>query len=134
MDTLKDRILFLSILLSLAACSRYDFEDLDNSFNVNLRNKVKFVKVDEQWSDNGDGEKVVVFKLNKSYAKEIFNDAETHGFKLVNINKERENFTKRELKYIGGEVLYKTIFKGDEVKTLTIDTLQGKIIFYYGLQ
>lgn len=122
-------------MLSLLGCKRYDIDELEKLFNLPLKNKLEFVTVDEQWNDfNGDGEKVVLFKIDKTEAKKLYAIAKAQGFKEINTNSTIENFTERELKYINGHVLYKTHYKEDEARRLVIDSLNAKVTYYYSVQ
>ena len=135
MDILKGNLVILILLFSLSGCKRYDTDEIEKFFNLPLKDNLEFVTVDEQWNDfNGDGEKVVLFKIDKTEAKKLYIIAKAQGFKEINTNSATENFTKRELKYINGNVLYKTHFKENEVRTLVIDSLNGKVTFYYSVQ
>src|SRR5574344_849737 len=132
MDILKGNLVILILLFSLSGCKRYDTDEIEKLFNLPLKDNLEFVTVDEQWNDcHGDGEKVVLFKIDKTEAKKLYIIAKAQGFKEINTNSATENFTKRELKYINGNVLYKTHFKENEVRTLVIDSLNGKVTFYY---
>lgn len=135
MDTLKGNLAILILLFSLSGCKRYNTDEIEKYFNLPLNENLEFVTIDEQWNDfNGDGEKVVLFKTDKEQAQKLYDIAKSQGFKEVNTNSATENFTKRELKHINGNVLYKTLFIENEVMTLVIDTLNGKVSYYYSIQ
>lgn len=135
MDTLKGNLVILFLLFCLPGCKRYDVDEIEKYFNLPLKDNLEFVKVDEQWNDfNGDGEKVVLFTLGKVEAQKLYLRAKKEGFKEVCTRTSPENFTKRELKYIGGNVLYKTLFIENEIRTLVIDTLNCKVTYYNSIQ
>lgn len=135
MDTLIGNIAILIFLFSLSACKQYNTDEIEKYFNLTLSENLDFVTVDEQWNDfNGNGEKVVLFNINKEQVQKLYVLAKSQGFKEVNIDSVTEKFTKIELKHISGNVIYKTIFIENEVRTLVIDTLNGKVSYYYSIQ
>lgn len=135
MEAVKGSIYILSLLTFLFGCKRYNTSELEDFFHLPLSDKIEFLKVDEQWNDfNGDGEKVVVFKIKSKEINAILKSARENDFKVTNIDIDEKIFTARQLKYIKGEVLYKTIHKPNETNTVAIDSLNGILTYFVGIQ
>ncbi|TAM92958.1 MAG: hypothetical protein EPN39_21210 [Chitinophagaceae bacterium] len=85
----------------------------------------------EHWNNfNGDGYRVEVYKiLDPEYFKRKFND----NFKVFDFRK-KDNPLKNTnySEYIeNGAGFYKSLWNKDEIKTVVIDTVNNKFLYYY---
>ncbi|MBF1418245.1 hypothetical protein [Prevotella histicola] len=138
MDIQKDRFMRNLTLLFLCfifiACERPSLKRAENLLNFSLNNSVSFLQKHEYWNNfNGNGFRIEVYNiLDMNY---IRNMSEKSHLKSFNYNKKYDAIRNSECgKFINnGAGFYKTIWKGDNIETVVIDTLNKKFLFCYCL-
>ena len=136
MDIQKDRfmrnITLLILCLIFIDCERPSLKRAENLLNFSLNNSVSFLQKHEYWNDfNGNGFRIEVYNiLDMNY---IRNMSEKSHLKSFNCNKKYDAIRNSECgKFINnGAGFYKTIWKGDNIETVVIDTLNKKFLFCY---
>jgi hypothetical protein len=129
------RALILFLVFIFSGCKRYNMERIEDIFSLTLNGKIKYEKIEEQWNDfNGDGYKIINFKIDKSEQAQLIDEAIKAGFVKIPYEDLKSNFNTAELKYLECDVYTNTKYMTNQTERITIDSCNNLLIYYYALQ
>lgn len=116
------------------SCKSQHLTDAEKIFNHSLKGKVEYIDKDENWNDfNGNGYRTEVYDiLDLSYINEKSKEENFKSFDFKNIDNPLNN-TEYSKFLKNGAGFYKTVWLEDEIKTVVVDTLNNKFIYYHSL-
>lgn len=116
------------------SCKSQHLTDAEKIFNHSLEGKVEYIEEDENWNDfNGNGYRTEVYSiLDLKYINE---KCKEEGFKLFNFKNIDNPLNNTEYSEFlqNGAGFYKTLWLEDEIKTVVVDTLNNKFIYYHSM-
>ena len=134
MDFRIDKYLLISIVLIFFACSSDKTKEIEDYSGIDLQNKITFVKDTSHWNNfNGNGFKVLIYEIKNDNLNEIIQSAKQLKYKnLKSYDSEFSNFDITP--YIkASQGLFKTEWLDNEIKTIVLDTVNSKLIYYYSI-
>lgn len=129
------RASLLFLLFIFSSCRRYNMERIEDTFSLTLNGKIKYENIEEQWNDfNGDGYKIIIFKIDNSEQAQLIDDAIKADFIKIPYEDLKSNFNTTELKYFECNVYTNTKYMTNQTERITIDSCNNLLIYYYALQ
>lgn len=116
------------------SCKSQHLTDAEKVFNHSLKGKVEYMEKDENWNDfNGNGYRTEVYSiLDLNYIKEKSKQEDFKSFDFKSIGNPLNN-TDYSKFLKNGAGFYKTVWLEDEIKTVVVDTLNSKFIYYHSI-
>lgn len=115
-----------------SSCTNNHLSDAEKIVGYSLKGKVEFLNKDEKWNDfNGNGYRVEVYKiLDTTY---FINKPIKEGFKSFDFNKTDNPLNNTDYSEFieNGAGVYKTVWIGDDIKIIVVDTVNNKFLYYY---
>lgn len=138
MDTQIGKLIFFAFLIFLFGCSNPDIKKIESLTGLRINKQISKQDEIHQWNDfNGNGHKIIVYKINDKYIKEVYDSLSNRGFQPYTQNKDKsgEVFSNSEIApYIkNSNGLFKTEWIEDEITTIVIDSTNSKLIYYYSV-
>lgn len=134
MDTLTDNKIYLivAIMMFFSSCQNKSVTIMESFTGMKLKDKISFDSKSEQWNDfNGNGHKVMIYKVKEGQLESIAKESRKKGFKDYDTNEENNHFSKSTLAPFieNSSGLYKTKEENNEIHTVLIDMTNGKIFY-----
>ncbi|PKL80003.1 MAG: hypothetical protein CVV25_06005 [Ignavibacteriae bacterium HGW-Ignavibacteriae-4] len=137
MDFLKDKfkLIFITSFLILVGCSNPNIKRIESISGIKLEEYLTKIEVIEQWNDfNGNGNKIIIYKIEKEKVNFITNSLTLKGFNTFNMNNDSTDlFSNSELAPFlkNSEGVYKDNWFQNEFTTIIIDTVNKKLIYFF---
>lgn len=128
----KVYLMVVAMIMFFSSCQNKSLATVESFIGIKLKDKVSFESKSEQWNDfNGNGHKVMIYKINEGQLQSIVEESRKMGFKEYNTNNENDYFSKSTLAPFITESngLYKTQEENNEVHTVLIDMTNGKVYY-----
>lgn len=116
------------------SCESQHLIDAEKIFNHSLEGKVEYIEKEENWNDfNGNGYRTEVYRiLDLNFIKEKSKEEDFKLFDFKNTDNPLNN-TEYSKFLKNGAGFYKTIWLEDEIRTVVVDTLNKKFVYYYSI-
>ncbi len=128
----KNNFLIIIILLLIGTSCNPTISDMENIVGMKLKDKISFQKKEEQWIPfNGDGYKIMIYKIKENELKTIIEKSKENGFDCYEADS-LDNFSNSYIyPFIEhSKGYYKIICIEDEIKTVFIDSTHSRLIYY----
>lgn len=120
------------MMLFFLSCNDRNVSSIEAIIGLDLRHKVSFEEKWEEWVDlNGNGQKIIVYKIEGHHLQTVIDEARKNGFEEYNYDDlDFSSNRKRLSTYIENSMgVYKTFLKNNEVKTVLIDSTHSKLVY-----
>lgn len=135
MVILKDRIIgLILILMFTVGCAGSSVKYVENSSGLKLKGKINLEKKTEHWNEfNGNGYRLMVYKVDSIYLNQISMDAKALNFIDYDISEGVNPFGDLLVDTIlnMGNGSYKITWNDNEITIIVVDQKNMKIICYY---
>lgn len=138
MDFLKDNILKFLILplFFISGCFNPQIERIEIITGLDLSEYLTKQDERNQWNDfNGDGYKVILYKIDNYIIEELVASARNKKFKYYDEDDYESSSFLSNSKFTtllnNSKGFYKTIWGNNEIETVIIDTTDNKLIYSF---
>jgi len=137
MDIQTDKIVGLLIILLLTCgCSNQNIGYMENSYELDLKRKVSIEQKHECWNEfNGNGYKLIQYKIKANYLEQITENAMLLEFEDFDMSKGKNPFNGLKVDTLlrCRKGFYKSIWKDDEISIVAIDPTAEILVFYFAI-